>query len=108
MSDRAAPALSAMNPRRFTCSSSGFAVAAGSAGRVVVLSRKPSSVACTARLVAAWEDGDVQLPRAVYDKYKVPSSPAGLFDDTSSAVREAEQHVRHCWQQLQSRVDPPE
>lgn len=24
------------------------------------------TVACTARLVAAWEDGDVQLPRAVY------------------------------------------
>jgi hypothetical protein len=23
------------------------------------------TVACTARLVAAWEDGDVQLPRAV-------------------------------------------
>lgn len=27
---------------------------------------KGETVACTARLVAAWEDGDVQLPRAVY------------------------------------------
>ncbi|ELP66304.1 hypothetical protein STRTUCAR8_01857 [Streptomyces turgidiscabies Car8] len=42
------------------------------------------------------------------DKYKAPSSPGALSDDASSAIREAEQHVRHCWQQLQSRVDPPE
>jgi hypothetical protein len=42
------------------------------------------------------------------DRYKPPSPPAAFSDHASSAVREAEQHVRHCWQQLPSRVDPPE
>lgn len=42
------------------------------------------------------------------DKYEAPSSRAALSEDTTCAVREAEQHVRHCWQQLPSRVDPPD
>ncbi|MFH8800868.1 hypothetical protein ACH4F6_14900 [Streptomyces sp. NPDC017936] len=29
-------------------------------------------------------------------------------DAASWAVREAEQHVHRCWQQLRTRVDPPE
>ncbi|MFI9255796.1 hypothetical protein [Streptomyces sp. NPDC053069] len=33
---------------------------------------------------------------------------AALSDAASCAVREAEQHVHHCWQQLQTRADPPE
>ncbi|MER6408250.1 hypothetical protein ABT269_33150 [Streptomyces viridosporus] len=35
-------------------------------------------------------------------------SAAALSDAASCAVREAEQHVHHCWQQLQTRADPPE
>ncbi|WP_331719099.1 hypothetical protein OG985_48990 (plasmid) [Streptomyces sp. NBC_00289] len=34
--------------------------------------------------------------------------PAALSDDASYAVREAEQHVHHYWQQLRTRADPPE
>ncbi|MEU6770207.1 hypothetical protein [Streptomyces sp. NPDC046759] len=33
---------------------------------------------------------------------------AALSNAASCAVREAEQHVHHCWQQLQTRADPPE
>ncbi|MFF4961673.1 hypothetical protein [Streptomyces sp. NPDC001222] len=33
---------------------------------------------------------------------------AVLPDASSAAVREAEQHVQRCWQQLQTRADPPE
>ncbi|GGQ27454.1 hypothetical protein GCM10010266_58490 [Streptomyces griseomycini] len=36
------------------------------------------------------------------------SSAAALPDAASRAVREAEQHVHHCWQQFRTRVDPPE
>ena len=39
---------------------------------------------------------------------KASPSPATLSDDASCAVREAEQHVHNCWQQLQTRIDPPE
>ncbi|WP_146608289.1 hypothetical protein [Streptomyces sp. NTH33] len=40
---------------------------------------------------------------------KVAPSAAALSTDAAScAVREAEQHVHRCWQQLQTRVDPPE
>ncbi|MER7486154.1 hypothetical protein ABTY20_09690 [Streptomyces sp. NPDC126497] len=38
----------------------------------------------------------------------VTSSAAALPDAASCAVREAEQHVHHCWQQFRTRVDPPE
>jgi hypothetical protein len=36
------------------------------------------------------------------------SSAAVLPDAASCVVREAEQHVHHCWQQLRTRVDPPD
>jgi len=39
---------------------------------------------------------------------KASPSPATLSDDASCTVREAEQHVHNCWQQLQTRIDPPE
>ncbi|MGA5900255.1 hypothetical protein [Streptomyces venetus] len=71
-----------------------------------------------ARAAVLHQGGRTQRARATHpprrrstphaDKYKAPSPPAALSDDTSSAVREAEQHVHHCWQQLQPRVDPPE
>ncbi|MEZ3182076.1 hypothetical protein KYY02_26435 [Streptomyces pimonensis] len=36
------------------------------------------------------------------------ASSAAVFSDAAScAVREAEQHVHHCWQQFRTRVDPP-
>jgi hypothetical protein len=37
-----------------------------------------------------------------------PSAAALSSDAASSAVREAEQHVHHLWEQLQSSVEPPE
>ncbi|MGN5382498.1 hypothetical protein BIV25_20005 [Streptomyces sp. MUSC 14] len=36
----------------------------------------------------------------------VPSAVTLSDDATASVVREAEQHVHHCWQQLQTRVEP--
>ncbi|MFF5157797.1 hypothetical protein ACFY3N_16345 [Streptomyces sp. NPDC000348] len=35
-------------------------------------------------------------------------SAATLSDAASRIVREAEQHVHHCWQRLRPRFDPPE
>lgn len=35
-------------------------------------------------------------------------APAALSDDASYTVREAEQHVHRCWQQLRTRADPTE
>lgn len=39
---------------------------------------------------------------------KAASSAAPLPDDAFCVVREAEQHVRHCWQRLHTRTEPPE
>ncbi|MGW7385549.1 hypothetical protein [Streptomyces sp. NPDC054794] len=39
---------------------------------------------------------------------KAASSAAAVSDAASCAVREAEQHVNHCWQQLQTSDDPSE
>ncbi|MGW7824785.1 hypothetical protein ACWGLF_43675 [Streptomyces puniciscabiei] len=47
--------------------------------------------------------------RAASRAGKAAPSAVALFDDAAArAVREAEQHVHHCWQQLQTRVDRPE
>ncbi|MEU6587846.1 hypothetical protein ABZ923_01175 [Streptomyces sp. NPDC046881] len=37
-----------------------------------------------------------------------PATAAFPADAAASVVREAEQHVHRCWQQLPTRVDPPE
>ncbi|MET9057507.1 hypothetical protein ABZX99_06760 [Streptomyces antibioticus] len=63
------------------------------------------TVACTARLVAAWEDGDVRVPRAVYRRILTRltgramselgfrlSSPARPFASASSAYRPEQEH----------------
>ena len=34
--------------------------------------------------------------------------PLTAVDAACPAVREAEQHVHHCWQQLRASADPPE
>ncbi|MFF3517763.1 hypothetical protein [Streptomyces sp. NPDC002573] len=43
-------------------------------------------------------------------RHRVPSGAdkAVRSDASSAAVREAEQHVQRCWQQLRTRADPPE
>ncbi|MEJ8631943.1 hypothetical protein [Streptomyces sp. MS2.AVA.5] len=58
-------------------------------------------VGCTARLVAAWEDGDVDCPRAVYRRilsrltgramselgFRLPSLPTGRAGERSTTER---------------------
>ncbi|MER6572230.1 hypothetical protein ABT288_40170 [Streptomyces sp. NPDC001093] len=57
---------------------------------------------------ATWSTHRVR-PRAASRAGKAaPSAGTPSDDAAASAVREAEQHVHHCWQQLQTRVDPPE
>ncbi|MFD5537719.1 hypothetical protein ACFWIJ_07665 [Streptomyces sp. NPDC127079] len=47
-------------------------------------------------------------PRTAPRADRAASSAESLSDAASCAVREAEQHVHHCWQQLQTRADPSE
>ncbi|MEU2717984.1 hypothetical protein [Streptomyces sp. NPDC007205] len=68
-----------------------------------------------ARAVVLHESGRVACPthrargRATSGPDKAALCAVALSDDAAAfAVREAEQHVHHCWQQLQTRVDPPE
>lgn len=51
---------------------------------------------------------DLARPRTAFCADKAASSAAGASDAAACAVRAAEQHVHHCWQQLQTRADPSE
>lgn len=67
--------------------------------RAVLLHQNDRVAGCTYRVRG----------RATSYADKAAPSPAALsYDAAACAVREAEQHVYHCWQQLQTRVDPPE
>ncbi|MER6075218.1 hypothetical protein ABT187_41780 [Streptomyces sp. NPDC001817] len=75
------------------------------------------AVILIARAAALHRSGRGRAARTVHSARRHTALRASTTEEVAApaadgvaacAVREAEQHVHHCWQQLQTHVDPPE